>query len=151
MAIVTLCFVKYQNKILMINRIKSPFMGMWNALGGHKEESESVDSCAVREIYEESGIKVDNVELYSVSTWNYDDDEIYVYLSTLDDKYDISKYPIKNDEGIIDFIDISWVLDKKNYGIVPDLVLFIDDIKNNRKRNYHLIYDNDKLIKYIIK
>ena len=70
---------------------------------------------------------------------------------TLDDKYDISKYPIKNEEGIIDFIDISWVLDKKNYGIVPDLVLFISDIKNNRKRNYHLIYDNDKLVKYIIK
>ena len=53
MAIVTLCFVKKDDKILMINRNKSPFMGMWNALGGHKEENESALECAIREIYEE--------------------------------------------------------------------------------------------------
>ena len=151
MAVVTLCFVKYQNKILMINRYKSPFMGMWNALGGHLEDGEEVEDCAKREIYEESGIKVNNIKLYSLSTWNYDDDIIYVYLSTLDDNFDITKYPVKNNEGIIDFLDIDWVIDEKNYGIVPDLRLFIDDIKHERMRNYHLIYDNSKLIDYIIK
>ena len=151
MAIVTLCFVKYQNKILMINRKKPPFMGMWNALGGHQEAGESVLECAKREIYEESGIVVNDAELYSISTWNYDDDLIYVYLSTLDDCFDIGKYPYQSDEGIINFLDIDWVIDKNNYGVVPDLRLFIDDIKKNQKRNYHLIYDNDKLTNYIIK
>ena len=150
MALVTLCFVKYKNKILLINREKPPFMGMWNALGGHLEEGEDIESCAKREIYEESGIKVDEVTLYSVSTWNYDDDEIYVYLSEIDN-FDEKKLPYKFNEGIIDFKDIDWIIDEKNYGIIPDLRLFIEDIKLNRKRNYHLIYDNSKLVDYIIK
>ena len=151
MAIVTLCFVKYRDKILMINRNKSPFMGMWNAVGGHLESGEEVDECAKREIFEESGIKVSKVDLYSVSTWNYDDDLIYVYLSVLDDSIDISRYPIKMKEGIIDFLDIDWVIDEKNYGIVPDLRLFIKDIKNKTKHNYHLIYDESRLVDFIIK
>ena len=151
MAVVTLCFVKYQNKILMINRYKSPFMGMWNALGGHLEDGEEVEDCAKREIYEESGIKVNNIKLYSVSTWNYDDDIIYVYLSNLDESFDVNNYPMKTKEGIIDFLDIDWIIDEKNYGIVPDLRLFIDDIKHKRERNYHLIYDNSHLVDYIIK
>ena len=33
----TLCFVRNGEKILMINRVKPPFMGMWNAVGGHPE------------------------------------------------------------------------------------------------------------------
>ena len=124
MAIVTLCFVKKDNKILMINRNKPPFMGMWNALGGHIEENETPKECAIREIYEESGVVVDNAELISVSTWNYDDDEIYVYVSTLSNDFDISSYPIKINEGIIDFKDIDWIIHEKNYGVIADLRVF---------------------------
>ena len=151
MAIVTLCFVKKDNKILMINRNKPPFMGMWNALGGHKEENETALQCAVREIYEEGNIKVDNARLISISTWNYDDDEIYVYVSELDDDFDISVYPVKINEGIIDFKEIDWVLNLKNYGVIEDLRVFLDDIKNNRTQNYHLVYDNSKLLEVIKK
>ena len=151
MAIVTLCFVKKDNKILMINRNKPPFMGMWNAVGGHLEDGETPMQCAIREIYEEGNIKVDNAELISISTWNYDDDEIYVYVSYLPDDYDISKYPIKINEGIIDFKEIDWVLNMKNYGIIEDLRVFLNDIKNNEKHNYHLVYDNSKLVEYIKK
>lgn len=151
MAIVTLCFVKKDNKILMINRNKPPFMGMWNAVGGHLEKNETPMQCAIREIYEEGNIKVDNAELISISTWNYDDDEIYVYVSYLPDDYDISKYPIKINEGIIDFKEIDWVLNMKNYGIIEDLRVFLNDIKNNEKHNYHLVYDNSKLVEYIKK
>lgn len=151
MAIVTLCFLKKDNKILMINRNKSPFMGMWNALGGHKEDNETEYECAIREIYEESKIKVDKLELISISTWNYDDDIIYVYVSNLPHDFDISKYPIKIDEGIIDFKEIDWIIDPKNYGSIDDLKLFIRDIKEGKTHNYHLIYDNSKLVDYIIK
>ena len=151
MAKVTLCFLRKDNKILMINRNKPPFMGMWNALGGHVEKNETEEMCAIREIYEESGIKVDNIDLISVSTWNYDDDVIYVYVSTLKDNIDINKYPLKTNEGIIDFKDIDWIIDPNNYGSIDDLKLFIKDIKDNKKNNYHLIYNESKLVDYIIK
>lgn len=151
MAIVTLCFVKKDNQILLINRNKSPFMGMWNALGGHKEENESAYECAIREIYEESNIKVDDAKLISVSTWNYDDDEIYVYVSELDSNFDTSIYPLKISEGIIDFKDIDWILNIKNYGVIEDLRVFLNDIKNGSTNNYHLVYDNSKLLEVIKK
>ena len=151
MAIVTLCFVKKDNKILMINRNKSPFMGMWNALGGHLEKDETPLNCAIREVYEEGKIKIDDAKLISISTWNYDDDEIYVYVTELPENFDLTIYPIKIDEGIIDFKEIDWIICPKNYGVIEDLRLFIKDIKENNYNNYHLIYDNSKLIDYIIK
>ena len=135
----------------MINRAKPPFMGMWNALGGHLEENETPLQCALREVKEESNVIVDNAKLISISTWNYDDDEIYVYVSELDDDFDTSLYPLKINEGIIDFKDIDWIIHEKNYGVIEDLRLFIKDIKNNECHNYHLIYDNAKLVEYIIK
>lgn len=147
MAIVTLCFVRKGDNYLMINRNKPPFMGMWNVLGGHLEENETVSECAIREIYEESGIKVDNVTLFSISTWNYDDDEIYVYLSTLPDDFDVSSYPKIINEGIVDFKPIKWITHPKNFGVIDDLRLFIKDIDENKKQNYHLIYNDSKLIK----
>ena len=151
MAIVTLCFVKKDNKILMINRNKPPFMGMWNALGGHKEENETALECAIREIKEESTVIVDNAKLISISTWNYDDDEIYVYVSTLPDDFDLSAYPLKIDEGIIDFKEIDWVLNLKNFGVIEDLRVFLNDIKEDQCNNYHLVYNDSKLVEYIKK
>lgn len=151
MAIVTLCFVKKDNKILMINRNKSPFMGMWNALGGHLEKGETPIQCAIREVYEEGKIQIRDAKLISVSTWNYDDDEIYVYVSELPSDFNLDIYPIKIDEGIIDFKNIDWIIHEKNYGVIEDLRLFIKDIKEDKYNNYHLIYNNSKLVDYIIK
>ena len=145
-----LCFVKWQDKILLINRNKYPFMGMWNAVGGHVEEGEAPSDAAIREIYEEANIKVSNVELISIFTWNYDDSVGYAYLAELD-ILDATKYPIKFSEGIVDIKDIDWIISDKNYGVVPDLKIFIKDIKNNLKNNYHLVYKDDKLVDVIIR
>lgn len=151
MAIVTLCFIKCKNKILMINRNKPPFMGMWNALGGHVEENETPLEGALREIKEEGGLNLTSATLYSISTWNYDDDLIYVYLTNLNDDFPLENYPQKIDEGIIDFKDIDWIINPQNYGTIDDLTIFLKDIKNNQKHNYHLIYQESKLIDYQIK
>ncbi|MDY2879733.1 MAG: 8-oxo-dGTP diphosphatase [Candidatus Borkfalkiaceae bacterium] len=147
----TLCFVKKGNKILMINRNKPPFMGMWNAVGGHIEKGETPEQCAVREIYEESGIKVSSAKVISVFTWNYDDEIGYATLSELQDDIDSSfSFPLSTAEGIVDFKDIDWVLNEKNYGVIEDLRVFLSDIKNGVRQNYHLIYENSEL-KEVIK
>ena len=147
----TLCFVKKGNKILMINRNKPPFMGMWNAVGGHIENGETPEQCAVREIYEESGIKVSSAKVISVFTWNYDDEIGYATLSELQDDIDSSfSFPLSTAEGIVDFKDIDWVLNEKNYGVIEDLRVFLSDIKNGVRQNYHLIYENSRL-KEVIK
>lgn len=147
----TLCFVIYKDKLLMINRVKPPFMGRWNAVGGHLNDGETIEACAIREIKEESGISVDKVKQISEFTWNYDDEIGYAYLATLPDDFDISTFPKKTEEGIVDFCDIDWVLDKRNDGVIDDLRVFLSDISVGEYKDYHLIYDGNSLVKAEVK
>ena len=147
----TLCFVKLKDEILMINRNKPPFMGMWNALGGKVKEGESLESCARREIFEESGIKVNSLKLFSEFTWNYDDEIGYAFLAEIDDDFLKKDFPKEIDEGIVAFKSMDFILNQKNPGVIEDLKIFINDIKNGVKQNYHLVYDDTKLIEVIKK
>lgn len=147
----TLCFVRNGDKILMINRVKPPFMGMWNAVGGHLLDGETPERCAVREIKEESGITVDSVRLFSEFTWNYDDETGYALIADLPDGFDDSAFPLKTDEGIVDFMPVDWVLSPENAGVIEDLRVFIADIKNSDYKDYHLIYDGKNLKDVIVK
>ena len=143
----TLCFVVKGDEILMINRNKPPFMGLWNALGGKKKEGESIEDCAKREILEECKIAVKKVELLSRFTWNYDDEVGYAFVCFVDNES--GNFPLKTDEGIVDYKKTDWILDKNNYGVIDDLRIFVKDIKMQEKHNYHLIYDGKTLIKAI--
>lgn len=129
----TLCFVKKGNKILVINRNKPPFVGMWNAVGGKVKEGESIEECAIREIKEESGVTVESAEVFSVFTWNYDDETGYATLSVLPDDYDETAFPMETEEGVVTFKDIDWIVSPENYGVIDDLKIFIGDIKKNKK------------------
>lgn len=149
MANLSLCFVKYKDSFLLINRNKSPFMGMWNGVGGHQEANETMEECAKREIYEETGIHVQNIELMGKFTWNFDDDMGYLYVACLSDDFSIKNFPLKNQEGIVDFKTISWILHPKNTGVIADLVIFIKELAQNNKNTYHFVYDtNNQLISY---
>ena len=42
----------------MLNREKPPIMGMWNGVGGKYEVGAIADEGAIREVFDETGIKV---------------------------------------------------------------------------------------------
>ena len=147
----TLCFVKLKDEILMINRNKPPFMGMWNALGGKVLEGESLTDCAKREIFEDSGIRVTSVKLFSEFTWNYDDEIGYAFLAELNNDFDKANFPKEIDEGIVAFKSIDFITSEKNQGVIEDLKIFINDIKNGVSQDYHLIYDGKRLLEAVKK
>lgn len=63
MKLATLCYVMKNDKTLMLYRNKKEndyHEGKWNGLGGKFEPGETPEECAVREVYEESGLKVSN-------------------------------------------------------------------------------------------
>jgi 8-oxo-dGTP diphosphatase len=63
MKLATLCYVRRAGHTLMVHRIKKAqdmHQGKWNGLGGKLNPGESPEACAVREIYEESGLKAAN-------------------------------------------------------------------------------------------
>lgn len=147
----SLCFLKKGDEILLINRNYPPFMGQWNAVGGHKKDKEDITYCAIREIKEETDldIKPDKLKKVSKFTWNYDNDIGYIFLVELDNDFPTGHYPVKIDEGIIDFKPISWIMHEKNTGIIDDLKVFIEElIFKKQKVDYHLTYNNqNKLVK----
>lgn len=152
MANLTLCFLKYQNSILLINRNKVPFMGMWNAIGGHQEKGETLLECAIREIYEETNIKIEKLNFMGKFTWNFDDDIGYIYVGNLEKDFNINDYPLKNEEGIVDFKSIEWIENSHNTGIINDLKIIIPEIFKNQINEYHFIYDEQNQLKsYTIK
>ena len=147
----TLCFVRHKDNVLMINRVKPPVMGLWNAVGGHLEEGETAEECAKREIKEESGITVREVKLISEFTWNYDDEIGYAFLAELPEEFDESGFPFKTEEGIVDFMPIERITDVRNAGVIEDLRVFLKDIERGEFRDYHLVYDGNRLKEAIAK
>lgn len=59
------CFVKKGNKYLMLHRSpqKHIMPNVWMAPGGHREFNEGLFECAKREVLEETGLKIKNLEI----------------------------------------------------------------------------------------
>jgi 8-oxo-dGTP diphosphatase len=92
MKLATLCYVmdKKNNKTLMIHRVKKKddyHQGKWNGLGGKFDKGESPEDCAIREVYEESGLKIKNPRMHGFITFpNFDGVyDWYVFIFTSDE------------------------------------------------------------------
>lgn len=55
-----------RGKVVLVKRANEPFAGSWALPGGFVEIGESVESAAVREVEEETGLKVEILRLVGV-------------------------------------------------------------------------------------
>ena len=123
-------FIRCKDEILMLNRNKPYWMGMWNAVGGKIESGEDKVLAAVREVMEETGIKIKQNELHYLAdlNWFIDDeaaDGTYCFL------YDIKKKiktPVATREGVLEWKNINWILSLDNRGIVPDVPILLKEM-----------------------
>ena len=66
------------DKILMCKRKKDPYINLLNLVGGEIESNEDGLSAAYRELYEETGITKDDINLYHLIYFKYYNQECYV-------------------------------------------------------------------------
>ncbi len=63
-----LVYVRRDDEVLLMHRHKEPNLGLWVAPGGKVELNESPQDTAVRELYEETGLRVGDVRLRGLCT-----------------------------------------------------------------------------------
>jgi 8-oxo-dGTP diphosphatase len=147
----TVCFIKRGSQILMLNRNSSPFMGMWDGVGGKIEENETPSQCAIREIAEETGIEIAAVDVKGRITWTVNGKMvglIYIIVANLPENFDYET-PKKMEEGILDWKEIEWILDRDNQGVVSNVPLFLPTVLNDPKKyEYKCSYEDGNLISF---
>ena len=87
MKLATLCYVRNNGKTLMIHRVKKEndyHQGKWNGLGGKFDKGETPEECVIREVEEETGLKIKIPHLHGLLTFPMFDgiDDWYVFVYT---------------------------------------------------------------------
>lgn len=146
----TLCLIKQEKKILLLNRDFPTWMGCWNVLGGKIEAHETVRQSILREIEEEAHIELQNILFKGLITWSTVDGEqfggLFLYFAELDDSY---KYetPLKCDEGILDWKEIDWILHPENLGIAANISRCLNKVIHDENcYNHHSIFSEGILV-----
>lgn len=71
-------FSKDLSRMLMCKRLKEPYLGLNNMVGGKIEAGENSEAAAYRELYEETGITRENIRLTHLMDFTYYLDNCYV-------------------------------------------------------------------------
>lgn len=83
----TLCYIEKDGKYLMLYRNKlkdDPNKGKWLGIGGKLEQGETPDDAAVREVYEETGLKLKSYNYRGIVNFIsdvYPDEAMHLYYS----------------------------------------------------------------------
>ncbi|WP_026508268.1 NUDIX hydrolase [Butyrivibrio sp. MC2013] len=131
-SLTTLCYIDDGKRFLMMNRNKKKRdvnSGKWIGVGGHFEDGEDPVDCLLREVHEETGLKLLGYNFRGIVTFVYDDNiPEYMHLFTADS--------YEGEIGSCDEGDLEWI-DKND---IFDLELWEGD-KIFLKR---LVDDTDK-------
>lgn len=95
--ILTLCLLHQDNRILLGMKKRGFGAGKWNGFGGKVESAESIEDAAKREIFEEAGIVVVDIEKMGTLDFEFQGNpeilEVHIYRAT-----DFTGEPVESDE-----------------------------------------------------
>lgn len=83
----TLCYIKNKGCYLMLYRNRKPDdpnEGKWLGIGGRIEDGETPDECNVREVFEETGLRLRSAHFHGIIEFRadeYEDEDMYLYSS----------------------------------------------------------------------
>ena len=134
-------------KVVVLNR-KLSWCGL-SFPGGHVERGESFYDSAVREAYEETGLRVRDLQFCGVINWEcIEDGSRYIVLLYKTDKYE-GELKKETEEGENFFIDIEELQKIKTDNRIEDyLPLFLRDDINESYERYSKESDTASEIRY---
>lgn len=142
--VVTLeCFVKKDDKYLMLHRNpnKRIMPDIWMAPGGHREFNEGLFECARREIFEETGLHIKNIQIKAAGNAYVKDidQEFYFHMLTAD--YAGEKLKTNDADGTFAWLTYEEIvkLDK----LLPELKHILPHVLSDNKNaiSYTALYE----------
>ncbi|TNJ68116.1 8-oxo-dGTP diphosphatase [Paenibacillus hemerocallicola] len=145
----TLCLIRQGSKILLLNREHPAWMGCWNGIGGKIEKEEQPRSSMLREIQEETQIESPELSFKGLITWTTVEGAgfggLYLYAAEIPDEYEYVT-PIKTEEGILDWKEISWIMHPDNQGVASNVPSCLEKVLYESScYNHHSIF-SDKIM-----
>ena len=107
-------FNKSLKKVLFCIRAKEPYKGLYNFVGGKVENGETNDEAAYRELFEETGISSNDIELDHFMDLNY-----FKYENNIQVYYGILSHEVKlvEEKNKLEWLDINEkLLDNNKFG-----------------------------------
>ena len=123
--ITNMCMVYDGTKVLVQDKVDNDWAGI-TFPGGHVEQGESLTDAVVREVFEETGLKIFFPRLCGIKDWMEDDGSRYMVLFYKTDKF--SGEIVSSDEGEVFWTELS---ELKSFdlaeGMDKQLEVFLND------------------------
>lgn len=147
----TLCYIEKDGCYLMMHRItkkKDANEGKWIGVGGHFEADESPEECLVREVQEETGLKLTSYKLRGIITFVSDKwENEYMHLYTADGfEGDISSAMENCSEGILQWVPKTEIFQLNLWE--GDRIFLKLLLEEDCMFSLKLVYEGDNLVHY---
>jgi 8-oxo-dGTP diphosphatase len=144
-----LVFLRNDTDVLLLKGAsnKNIWANLYNGVGGHVEADEDILSAAHRELMEESGLQIDNLELKAIVNIDAGDHDLGILMFAFVG-WTVNRQAIASEEGALHWIPV----DKLNeIDLVEDLYWLlpriIDSPKSSQPLYLHYSYDSkDRLV-----
>lgn len=151
----TLALLTDGRQVLMLNRFKPPYPGLWNGIGGKVETGETPAQAAQREIREETAIEDHAYQLSQLGLmdWYVDGvfrDGIYLFKAELAAPIVKSQYPQWMREGILQPYPPEWLTRADNTGVVADIQRLIPQLLAGKPIYVHTDFVADRLTDFTL-
>lgn len=147
MKLATICYIDNGQEFLLLHRNKKPndvHQGKWISVGGKLEKGESPEDCATREVFEETGLIVEKMELCGIVTFPEftPDNDWYTYV------FKITKFSGKLledcPEGTLEWVPYNQVLSKPTWE--GDYEMFKWILEDAPFFSAKMTYEKEKLV-----
>ena len=147
----TLCYIKHNDQTLMLHRIKKEndmHKGKWNGLGGKMEPGETPEECVIREVFEESGLTIQNPTLKGLLTFPMFDEK-HDWLAFVFTAHTFTGKLLDSDEGNLKWINNDKLLDLNLWEGDKTFIPWLDDkpffsgkfiYKNKQLIDHHVVF-----------
>ncbi|HAQ51612.1 MAG TPA: DNA mismatch repair protein MutT [Lachnospiraceae bacterium] len=147
----TLCYIKQNDKYLMLHRTKKsddPNEGKWIGIGGHTEDGESPEECVLREVREETGLRLTEFRYRALITFVsdvYETEYMHLYTASAYDGRLINEC----NEGELQWVPVDQIM---NLPMWEGDKLFLPCImdESNGFFSMKLVYEGDRLVKHTL-